>query len=203
MTIKGILKRFYTHLTYPKSFILQLIRNFLICLILPSDFIFTFGDSLEKIAELKDVNIDAHNTGKKLLSQIQSHITGGMKIYFAGSNFFKISGISDDIDFLVEYTNKEEKEKWKSILSNYFGKPIIENNKFTKWKSIYNNFPVEVMLSTTKFPFYNRLLKSYRTLSTNPALLADYEILKKNSVGVTQREYCRRQIFFFQYICKI
>ena len=162
----------------------------------------SFGDSLEKIGKLKEVNEEAHKLGLKLLEKMKGQISGGMRAYFVGSNFYKIVAINNDLDFLVEYATADEREKWKIFLTKYFGKPAHESYKFIKWESIYEGFPVEVLLSHPKFKIFRNAFFSYDILSNNPEILAEYEELKRSSAGVTVREYNRRQLYFFQYYVK-
>lgn len=186
----------------PRTFLSQFFRNCILLFRLPIDFLLTFSDTLEKVPELKEINEESHNLGQKLLKEMKSQMSGGMRAYFIGSNFFKIIGIDNDIDFLVEYATEGEKEKWRKILIKQFGKPVLESRTFTKWEVIYSGFPVEVVLSNPKFRIFRKIFDSYNALYSYPEIRAEYEELKRNSVGVTLREYNRRQLYFFEYYVK-
>ena len=186
----------------PQTFLSQFIRNCILLFRTPIDFLLIFTDPLEKIPEIKEVNKAAYNLGQKLVKEMKSQMTGGMQVYFVGSNAFKIIGINDDLDFLVEYATEKEKKKWKKILAKYFGTPVVENHKFTKWETTYKGYHVEVLLSNPKLRIFRNMFDSYNALRTDPEILAAYEDLKRNSVGVTLREYNRRQLYFFDYFVK-
>lgn len=186
----------------PRTFLAQVQRNLVLFFRVPVDFILTFGDPLDKVSDLKKVNHNAHNLGQKLLKELKNHLSDGMKIYFVGSNFFQIPGINDDIDLLAEYTTEDEKQKWKQIFSGYFGQPVLERAKFIKWETVYQGYPVEVLLSNPKSRLFRKMFDAYNALRTDSEILVAYEALKRNSVGVSLREYNRRQLYFFDYIVK-
>lgn len=202
MDIKLSLTKFYLSLISPQTFFSRLFRDCILFFRFPIDFLLTFRDPLERVLYLQEINNEAHHLGQKLLRDMMSQMSGGMRAYFVGSNFFKIPGMNDDIDFLVEYTTENEKKKWKNFLVKHFGNPILENKRFTKWEVRYNGFPVEILLSHPKSRIFQKIFFSYNTLLTNPEILANYKKLKQNSVGVTLREYNKRQIYFFDYLVK-
>ncbi len=186
----------------PQTFLSRFFRNCILFFLSPVDFLLTYTDSLEKIPELKEVDENAYNLGQQLRKEMKNLMTGGMRIYFVGSNFFRIIGIDNDLDFLVEYSTEDEKAQWKKILTGYFGNPVLENRKFSKWETTYNGYHVEVLLSNPKFRIFRKILYSFNVLNSYPEILAEYEELKRNSVGVTLREYNRRQLYFFEYYVK-
>jgi hypothetical protein len=143
-----------------------------------------------------------YDLGQQLLKKIQSHLTGEMKAYFVGSNAFKIPGISNDIDLLVAFKTVVERQQGEKILTTFFGNPVVKNQKFTKWECIQQGIPIEILLSHPRQRIFRRMFEAYTALSSDPKILAAYEHLKHNSVGVTVREYNRRQLFFFDYFVK-
>lgn len=202
MDFKLLRRQIYSPMDTPQTAVSQFVRNCLLFFRLPIDFLLTFQDSKDIVPAVKPINKEAHIVGMKLRKELKEHASGGMRIYFFGSNFFQLPGINDDLDFLVEYATEKERKKWTTILKKYFGKPAIESRKFTKWETTYKGFEIEVLLSHPRYQIFRSIYDGYNALCSDKELLAGYENLKHNSVGITQREYNRRQLYFFRYYAK-
>ncbi len=174
-------------------------RDILLFLESPKAYLYTFTFSKEIKIHIKPYNPKLHKIGEHLVKKIKK-AAPDLKIYFIGAANLGIVQGYGDIDLLIQCQYKKF-ERYLPKLVALFGKPKTKRQKYVEWQIKWRNrYDIDLALADPSCYIFQEPIKSFQILKNNKKILGEYEIIKKNSNGVSLREYKRRKLEFFYRI---
>lgn len=175
-------------------------RDFSLFLKTPKDFVYSFTYPTNKTITIEPYNPGVTRTGNKLTAKVRA-IFPELKVHFIGSARLGILG-QKDIDLMIECA-PDDFEKYLPGLISLFGNPDKKRSKFIEWHFVENGCSIEILLIDPSTHVFQGPLETFKLLKKNKYLLRKYEKIKKESDGISVREYKRRRMFFFNQIMGI
>lgn len=167
----------------------------------PRDYLYSFTYSVDKKIKIKPYNPAAAQLAKRLIRSLRKkypHLT----IYLYGSVDLGISQGEGDIDLIAE-TPSVNFEKYFIGFSALFGQPDKVKAEFIEWRTEWKGYHLEFSLVDPGSYMSKEPVGVYKLLKRNKKLLKEYDLLKKQSDGVSVREYARRKIDFFNRLKRV
>ena len=155
----------------------------------------------DKITHISPFDPATQTTAGEVITEIKS-VFPSVEIFYTGSSKLGIAG-ENDIDLLIISTTSLE-ECFKYMKDKY-GEPTQGNLplKFIKWEFIQNTFPVELHLTDILTPNLQEWIKTEQILEENSDLRSEYERIKLESNGISEKEYIKRKFEFWNRISGI
>lgn len=183
----------------PKNIIELIFRDLRLLFESPREYLYSYTFSTKKKANIQAFNPKVRDYGRELVKKITIKYPK-LTIFFMGSASFGIAG-QNDIDLLID-CDPNDFSKYTPFLNSLFGKPDRVLEKELNWHIKKDGMDLEVMLIDPKHHVRNTLVTTYLSLKDSPELLKMYESLKLSSNGISQREYKKRRIEFFNWVEK-
>ena len=137
---------------------------------------------------------------KDLVEELHS-ATSDLEILWSGSLALGILGENDiDLTFFAEPNNFE---KYLSKLAFVLGDPQIKGEEKILWRTKKEGQRIDAYLGSKNSDEIKSQIRFFESLSSDKDLLKEYEILKKESVGKTLREYQERKCEFYNNVLGI
>ena len=163
----------------------------------PREYLYSFTYSATKTVHIGSYDPEVTKLGERLVAQIkQNHPE--LDVRFLGSAALKIAG-QRDIDILVG-CNPDYFPRYEPALVTLFGPAQKKRKQFMEWHLEIDQCDVEILMVNPNSPMFKDPIKTCATLQQNPLLRAQYELLKRNSNGISVREYKKRRLVFFHQI---
>lgn len=176
-------------------------RDFFLFLKTPKAYLFSFTFSSQKKIEVKPYDPEVTSAGKELVAKIQS-LLPNLKVHFVGAASLGIAQGDGDIDLLIESPHQDF-DTYLPKLTSLLGEPDKKREKFIEWHTIWKGYQIELALSDPSSPIIQEPLAGYALLKNNPKYLKEYEQIKISSNGLSEREYKKRKLEFFNRVAKI
>lgn len=167
----------------------------------PKAYLFSFTFSPHKKIRVAPYNPKVTSAGKELVSRLQ-HLLPNLKVYFVGAASLGIAQGDGDIDLLIESPYKDF-DKYLPSLISVLGTPDKKRDMFIEWHTTWKGHQIELTLSDPSSPIFREPLAGYALLKSNPKYLKEYEQMKISSNGLSEREYKKRKLEFFNRVAKI
>lgn len=161
------------------------------------DYIFTIMEPSGK--KVKNFPFDKRITawGTAWLKKIKKWVPE-LKVNYVGSSALKLPG-QKDIDFVIECSKAQFKEKSKKITKK-FGKPFIISENYIEWRRNINNKNIDILMTHTKNRMYLRCMDAYIVLSKNKKMYNKYLNLKLTMNGKSYKEYELKRSYLFNEV---
>ena len=160
----------------------------------PREYLYSYTYSKDKKITIYPYDPRVTKTGERIVRAIRAKFPE-LAVHLIGSASLKISG-QRDIDILVE-CERGEFAKYLSGFVALFGKEDKKRPLWTEWHFIQDGSAVEIMLIDPKTRVFQEPMRTYNILAHNKKALKEYEHLKHTSNGITEREYKKVRLDFF------
>lgn len=162
----------------------------------PKDFLFTLFS-----ARLSPVNIRPYDSrvqpvARRLIRDLHT-IFPKHHVYFFGSSSLKIAGRGDIDLFAICPVSRFPVHLPK--LTAFFGPPFRINQDNIKWRFNRGRYPVELVMADPHSREFADQQAVFLPLN-QPAILAQYSLLKNSLQGAFELEYCLRRMDFFDTV---
>jgi len=178
---------------------LNLKRDLLLLIQSPKEYLYSFKYSKKNIITMQAFDPKSYDIAEKLKNEIIKRCPS-IKLYLIGATGLKIDG-RGDIDFFATIPNSGFKEAISQI-SGIFGNTSKKKMDGYEWNVIYHGYPVELVLTKPENKQFRSQVKLFKILKSNKIYLNRYRMLKRNSIGVSEREYTRRRMEYFNKILR-
>ena len=160
-------------------------------------YLLTIPDDI--LVRIKDFDSMIYDISSKLIKKIKD--TTGLGVGFWGASALGIAGQNDiDLNILSE---PAEYYIYLPKLKELFGEPKKEIPSLVKWEFNQDGFDVELYLTNKNSLQLAEQRRVYEILKSNQELYSDYEKLKRESDGISFRDYMRRKYEFFNKILSL
>lgn len=170
------------------KFSLSLLKNS------PKDYIYSFFVSNEKVVTIRPYDPRSKKIAQEIIRSIKN-VAPKLSIIYFGSSKLEISG-RRDIDLFVE-VKRNDFDTYLPLFVKLFKAPTKRRRKAIEWRFKRQNYTVEISMVDPKSTIYKRQEKLNKILNENKKILKEYEVLKRNLNGHTQRTYVRMRMKFF------
>jgi GrpB-like predicted nucleotidyltransferase (UPF0157 family) len=187
----------YQSISKSEAFCQRLVRDLRLFWRNPIDFLYSFTYSKHKKIKIAPYDPAVSALGRSLVARIQKKYPS-LEVHFIGSPAHKIAG-QRDIDLYVTCP-KEHMARYVTFCSTLFGAPEKIRPSYIEWHTKIRSCEVEVIMGEKHNRIIEGPLAVYQILKKFPRLLSQYEKLKLRSNGVSEREYKRRRLEFFDDI---
>jgi GrpB-like predicted nucleotidyltransferase (UPF0157 family) len=171
-----------------------ILRNIILLLVTPKDFLYSFTYSPTKKVDIKNYDPNCKKISNAIIHDLKK-VAPSLKIHYVGSSSLGIIG-EHDIDLVAGISYKKF-GNYLPALTAKFGRPNNKREKFIEWKIVNNGYNIEFSIIDPTHDAYKRKLNGIKALRENPKILKQYKFLKMNSQEVSEREYDRRKLWFF------
>lgn len=155
----------------------------------------------DKKVVIKAYDPKVTTVGKELVERIQT-LLPNLKVHFIGSASLGIIQGDGDIDILIECPY-DDFDKYLPNLISLLGQPDKRREKFIEWHTTWKNYQIELDLTDPSSSILIEPLLGYTLLKNNPKYLKEYEQIKISSNGLSEWEYKKRKMEFFNRIRSI
>ena len=155
----------------------------------------------EKTVKIVPFDPNVLNIADEVINKINNAIPKARIIYL-GSSKLGIAGENDiDLGVLVG----DQFENSVLIIKHLFGDTtkIEPEKKMARWEFIYKDFLIDIYLTSSLTPEIQMQMNTQILLESNPNLKNEYEQLKIKSDGLSQREYTKKKLEFFNKILEL
>lgn len=165
----------------------------------PKDYLYSYTYSNKEKVKIYDYDKNSKIIINYYLHKIYS-ASKELKVLSIGSAGLKIAG-EKDIDLIASY-NFSSIDKLINDLVPKLGKPIKVRKSFIQWSIKRGEHNVDFVIYNLRSKTYLNKIIMFEIIKENKKYLTDYMNLKKDSDGVSYREYDRRKMIFFNNIYK-
>lgn len=165
----------------------------------PRDYLYSYVISNDKIVKMYPYDPRANKIAETITKSIKKSAPGA-DVLFIGSSKLKIPG-RRDIDLLIKVP-KNEFDDYLPAFTKLFNTPSKTRRSFVEWNFKMLDYRIEISMIDPKSRLFKRQEKLHNTLNRNKRVLKEYEELKQNLNGTTQRVYIRKRLKFFNEVLK-
>lgn len=181
------------------SYVKPFFRDFRLFIQSPKNYLYTFAPYKREKVQIVPWSKEIADKGFALAEKIRL-LAPGLQVHYVGSAALGIAG-RNDVDLYIE-CQPEDFDKYEPIISSVVGSPFVRRAAFVEWSLEHDGYSLDILLSHRGHRGFRETIELFDRFYKYPELISEYEQIKLSSDGLTDREYTRRRMFFFNRVLK-